>query len=103
MVLWTPEHAKTLLPATVIMILLAIGLRFLLKNKSEAIRMIPIQIIAVVLFALEVGKQIYSVRHGYDLYHLPSLKLNFLGGAFGYASGASNLQSGAFYGSRRCK
>jgi hypothetical protein len=71
MVLWTPEHAKTLLPATVIMILLAIGLRFLLKNKSEAIRMIPIQIIAVVLFALEVGKQIYSVRHGYDLYHLP--------------------------------
>ena len=33
--------------------------------------MIPIQIIAVLVFALEIGKQIASIVKGYDLYHIP--------------------------------
>ena len=71
MELWTTAHTQTLLPAFAVMIVLACLLRFLLGNKSHKIRMIPIQIIACLILALEVGKQIYSFQHGYDLYHLP--------------------------------
>ena len=69
--LWTAEHAKTLLPALAVMILLGILLRLALGKKSRKVRMIPIQILTVVLLLLEVGKQTISLSRGYDLYHLP--------------------------------
>ncbi len=71
MELWTIQHAKTLIPAFVLMVILAAVLRKLLKNKSETVRMIPVQVVAVLLFLLEVGKQAVSLSRGYDLYHLP--------------------------------
>lgn len=71
MELWTVEHIKTLLPALAVMIGIAAVLRKTLGGKPEQIRMIPFQIIAVLLVALEVGKQGLSLARGYDLYHLP--------------------------------
>ena len=71
MELWTPEHTMTLLPALTVMLIIALGLRLLLGNKSTKVRMIPIQIIACLLLLLEVGKQAVSFSRGYDLYHLP--------------------------------
>lgn len=71
MELWTPEHTATLLPALAVMLVIALGLRLLLGNKSTKVRMIPIQIIACLLLLLEVGKQAVSISRGYDLYHLP--------------------------------
>lgn len=71
MELWTPEHMRTLLPAVAAMLLLAFGLRIWLGKKPLHIRMIPFQIVTCILLAIEVGKQVYSYRHGYDLYHLP--------------------------------
>ena len=71
MVLWTPEHLQTLLPAIVVMLLICIGLRFWLGKKSYKIRMIPLQVVTVILLLLEVGKQIVSFSRGYDLYHIP--------------------------------
>lgn len=71
MELWTPEHIETLLPAVAVMIVISLGFRFLLGNKSLKVRMIPIQIIACLLLLLEVGKQTVSLSRGYDLYHLP--------------------------------
>ena len=71
MELWTKQHAITLLPAVGVMLLLAAALKFWLGKKSFQIRMIPIQIIAVMLLLLEVGKQGLSLKEGYDLYHLP--------------------------------
>lgn len=71
MQLWTAEHAVTLLPALVVMLLAAVILRFTIGNKPLRIRMIPFQILACVLLALEVGKQVLSYMEGYDLYHLP--------------------------------
>lgn len=71
MELWTPEHTRTLLPALLLMILAAVVLRLTIGKKSLAVRMIPIQIIAVLLLVLEIGKQAYSLSKGYDLYHLP--------------------------------
>ena len=71
MELWTPEHLRTLLPATIVMILIAVLLRYTLGNREWKIRMIPLQIIAVLLFLMEIGKQVLSLQRGYDLYHLP--------------------------------
>ena len=69
--LWTPEHAATLLPAVVVMIVISLLLRKWLINKSFETRMIPVKVIAVLLLLLELGKQAVSISRGYDLYHLP--------------------------------
>ena len=71
MELWTSEHIKTLLPAIGIMLVLAAVLRLTLGKKQWKVRMIPFQILAVVLLILEIGKQAVSLSRGYDLYHLP--------------------------------
>lgn len=69
--LWTVTHAKTVLPAVVAMLLLAALLGHVLHKKPLKIRMLPMQVIAVMLLLLEVGKQWISLKRGYDLYHIP--------------------------------
>jgi hypothetical protein len=71
MELWTPQHTRTLLPALAVMLLIGIVLRLTMGGKSFKVRMIPIQVIAVILVLLEVGKQAVSFFRGYDLYHIP--------------------------------
>lgn len=71
MELWSPEHIKTLLPALLVMIVLSVIFRRILGKRSLNTRMIPIQVIAVLLILLEIGKQVASFRRGYDLYHIP--------------------------------
>lgn len=71
MELWTAAHAKTILPAVVLMLALSLLLRKLLINKPLKLRMIPVQVITVILLLLEVGKQAVSFSKGYDLYHIP--------------------------------
>ncbi|MBQ3491159.1 MAG: YwaF family protein [Oscillospiraceae bacterium] len=71
MQLWEKEQIQTLLPAIGVMAVLAIILRLTLGKREEKIRLIPLQIIAVILLALEVGKQTLSIIKGYDLYHIP--------------------------------
>ena len=71
MELWSAEHVRTLLPALVVMVVIAAVLRLTLGKKSLKIRMIPLQVLACILLLLEVGKQVLSMQRGYDLYHLP--------------------------------
>lgn len=71
MTLWTPEHIRSLLPALGVMILVAMVLRHFLKDKPLRVRMIPIQILTVLLVLAEIGKQVLSFARGYDLYHIP--------------------------------
>ncbi len=71
MQLWTPEHLKTLLPSLIVMLIISILLRLWLKDKPWRVRMIPIQVIAVILVLIEIGKQALSFARGYDLYHIP--------------------------------
>lgn len=71
MELWTVQHGKTLVPAIALMIGLGVLLRCTIGKKDRSIRMIPMQVIAVLLVALEIGKQVVSLVRGYDLYHLP--------------------------------
>ena len=71
MELWTYDHAVTLIPSVFVMIAITLLLRSWLGNRSYKVRMIPIQVIAVILLIIEAGKQILSLQRGYDLYHLP--------------------------------
>lgn len=71
MELWSQQHLQTLLPAVAVMIVIAVLLRKMLIKKPHYIRMIPLQIVAILLFLIEVGKQVTSFSRGYDLYHLP--------------------------------
>lgn len=71
MELWSPEHVKTLIPSVIIMALISLFLRRLLIDKPLKTRMIPFQVLTVVLLLIEVGKQVLSLKGGYDLYHLP--------------------------------
>ena len=71
MELWTSAHAKSLPPALLVMLILCIILRKVLGKQELRIRMIPMQIIAVILLLLEIGKQAVSLSRGYDLYHIP--------------------------------
>lgn len=71
MELWTQTHWQTLFPAIIGMLLLSLLLRILLRDQPLKIRMIPFQVLAVLLVLLEIGKQALSLRAGYDLYHLP--------------------------------
>ncbi len=71
MELWTSEHTKTLLPSLAVMLIIAAVLRLTIGKKELKIRMIPFQILACVIFLLEIGKQVVSYTRGYDLYHLP--------------------------------
>ena len=71
MELWSTLHIQTLLPAIIIFLAISILIGYLLRNKEEKIKMIPIQVIAIVLVVLEIMKQTYSIVNGYDLYHIP--------------------------------
>ncbi len=72
MELWTSAHGITLIPTTILMLLFSLILRHFLIKKELKYRMIPFQILAVILFIIEIGKQIDSFSDGhYDLYHLP--------------------------------
>jgi uncharacterized membrane protein YwaF len=62
---------QTLLPALIVMFVIAAVLRLTIGKKDRKIRMIPFQILSCVLVLLEIGKQGLSLYRGYDLYHLP--------------------------------
>lgn len=71
MVLWTENHIRTLLPALILMAIISLVLRKTLGGKSRKIRLIPFQILTVIILLLEVAKQYLSFQQGYDLYHIP--------------------------------
>ena len=73
MELWTREHALLLIPAFVIELILSILIAKWLKNRSDKIKLIPILTIGIILFVLEILKQIFwGFRTSqYDLYCLP--------------------------------
>ena len=71
MELWSPAHIRSLLPTIGVMLILCALLRLWLGKKPLRVRMIPVQVIAVLLILLEIGKQTVSFSKGYNLYHIP--------------------------------
>lgn len=70
--LWTKEHFYLIIPSFIVFIIFAVFLGKLLKDKSEKTKYLPLQIITLVLLALEFMKQGYNIKDdGYDLYALP--------------------------------
>ena len=62
MELWSPAHIRSLLPSIGVMLILCVLLRLWLGKKPLRVRMIPIQVIAVLLILLEIGKQDQGLR-----------------------------------------
>lgn len=69
--MWSKLHLITIIPAFAVFWIVAILMRKWLINKSEKIRMIPIQVIAVLLVVLEIIKQINAIVVGYNLKVFP--------------------------------
>lgn len=71
--LWTKEHFIQLFTTEAVMIIIALILNKFIGKKPLKIRMIPFQVLAVILFLSEIGKQYFSLTNpnGYDLYHIP--------------------------------
>ena len=70
--MWTQTHFWQIIPTFAVLIALAIALSIVLRDKSEKIRKIPFQILAVGLLVLEIIKQIDSFGDdGYNFYALP--------------------------------
>lgn len=70
---WTPEHIKSQIPAMIAIAVITVVLRLALGKADRRVRIIPLQVIAVLLVLLEIGKQVASFRRpgGYDLYSIP--------------------------------
>ena len=72
MQLWTYEHFISYVPAIIVIIAAAVVMRICFLNKSEWIKLLPVQIIGVILVVIEIGKQIASFEGGeYNLYSIP--------------------------------
>lgn len=73
MELWTQEHFKCQIPAMAAIVLITVVLKLSLGKAERKFRIIPLQVIAVLLVVLEIGKQIVSFTDGdgYDLYSIP--------------------------------
>lgn len=72
MVLWTLSHARVIIPELLGFLAISFLLGYLLRNRSDVIKRIPLQLIAVMLLVMEIGKQYFSVVDGvYNLYSLP--------------------------------
>lgn len=71
--MWTTNEKQILPVAFLIMLALTILLYFLLRNKSEKIKLIPFQVIAGCLIVLEIIKQYIALTAdgGYDFWRLP--------------------------------
>ncbi len=77
MELWTKEHALQLIPCLLAMLVICAVLRLALGKKSLKIRMIPMQVIAVLIVLLEIGKQILSIKEQYVTGNWYSLPFHF--------------------------
>ena len=65
-------HDKIVLPLTLLaIVLITIVFYFLLRNKSEKIKNIPLMSITIIILVLEVVKQIYNIIDGYSTWTIP--------------------------------
>lgn len=68
---YTKAELIVLPVALIVIVAITVGLYFLLKNKSENIRRIPLIVIAATILVLEVVKQIINICEGYSLWAIP--------------------------------
>lgn len=94
----TKEEWIVLIIMLVGIIGIAILLGFLLRNKSEKIRRLPLLVVTIILIVLEVIKQVRSIVKGYDMWTFP---LHFCSTYFIWFSFA-NFTKGKFQKAMQC-
>ena len=107
MVEWTKSEGVVLPIALAVCLVLAVVISVLTAKKSEKIRRIPLMILAIVVFGLEIAKQTLSARGGYNLWSIPlhfcSLFLyffplaGFFGGKVGQFGRTMTFTCGSFF------
>ncbi|MGD9900918.1 MAG: hypothetical protein AB7S44_00020 [Spirochaetales bacterium] len=68
---WTESQNEVFPLAFGIIIVVAIALGLLLKNKSEKIKNIPLLIITVLIIVAEIVKQVRAIEAGYGFWSIP--------------------------------
>ena len=68
---WSKAEATVLPIALLITLVLALAVTFLTRKKSETLKKIPLMIIITAMIGMEIAKQIYYVKAGYDTWAIP--------------------------------
>lgn len=68
---WSKSDLIVLPIGLCVMFLISMLLNIMLRNKSQKIKQIPLQIVAVIVFSLEIVKQILNIIQGFDTWALP--------------------------------
>lgn len=71
MFVWSKDEIIVLPIMLIVIILIAVILGVALRKRSDKIRAIPLQIIAIVVLVLEIIKQIINIVEGYDTWTIP--------------------------------
>ncbi len=68
---WSKSDAIVLPLALLINLVLALAVTFLTRKKSETVKKIPLMLIILTMLGMEVAKQIYYIKAGYDTWAIP--------------------------------
>ncbi len=68
---WSDSEKIVLPIALVIVVAIAFSVSYLLRNKEDKIKRIPLMILALINLALEIVKQVLGIINGYNLWYIP--------------------------------
>lgn len=71
MFIWTSSEAIVLPIALIVVILIALVVRFLTRKKGEVVRRIPLMVLSIIVWLLELVKQVLNIVSGYSLWAIP--------------------------------
>lgn len=68
---WSKAEATVLPIALLITLVLALAITFLTRKKCEAVKKIPLMLIILIMLGMEIAKQTYYIKSGYDTWAIP--------------------------------
>ena len=68
---WTSSEAIVLPIALIVVILIALDVSFLTRKKGEVVRRIPLMVLSIIVWLLELVKQVLDIVSGYSLWAIP--------------------------------
>ena len=71
MFIWTSSEAIVLPIALIVAILITLVVSFLTRKKGEVVRRIPLMVLSIIVWLLELVKQVLNIVSGYSLWAIP--------------------------------
>ena len=71
MFIWTSSEAIVLPVALLVTILIALIISFLARKKEAIIKRIPLMVLSIIVWLLEIVKQVLNIVSGYSLWAIP--------------------------------